>query len=90
MEASFDKPVTIGSFALIQSRGRCLRLQAYPQIPDGNGKWKDIAKKPVKIKFETMKFIPKPVTTKKFRLFFPSKKRWVKDCAESELFAPVE
>ena len=90
LEASFEEPVTIGSFALIQSRGGGLSLNAYPQIPDENGEWKNITKKPIKVKFETMKFLPKPVTTKKFRLFFPSKKRSIKGCAEFELFAPVE
>ncbi len=85
IEATFDKPVTIGS--VVTGRGDKWYPRNKPelQIPDGNGSWKTVFK--WKPKFEPVKFLTEPVTTDKIRLRITGAKQyWL---AEYELYAPL-
>ena len=88
IEARFDKPVTIGSFTLQQGHSGTIATLPALQIPDGSGGWKTVSSKKMKLKFDTIKFLPEPVTTDRVRLLLTGTKKI--DCAEFELFPPVE
>jgi len=85
IEAEFDKPMIIGS--VVAGRGDNWKPKNKPelQIPDGNGGWKTVFK--WKPKWTTVKFLKKPVTTKKIRLYV--KKASSYNLAEFELYAPL-
>ena len=84
IEATFDKPVTIGS--VVTGRGDKWYPRHKPelQIPDGKGGWKTVFK--WKPKFEPVKFLPEPVTTDKIRLNVKGTNQYY--LAEFELYAP--
>ncbi|TLX76415.1 hypothetical protein E9993_05855 [Labilibacter sediminis] len=84
IEASFEKPVTIGS--LVTGRGEEWVPKNTPelQIPDGNGGWETVFK--WKPKWEPVKHLEKPVTTDKVRLCISGTNKYV--LAEFELYAP--
>lgn len=85
IEATFDKPVIIGS--VVTGRGDKWYPRNKPelQIPDGNGGWKTIFS--WKPKFEPVKFLPEPVTTDKIRLNITGTNRYY--LAEFELYPPL-
>lgn len=87
IEAAFDKPVTIASFSVARGDEWVPRNRAELQIPDGAGGWKTVSPKNMKLKWETMKFLKKPVTTDRVRLRITQAKKFV--FAEFELFPPV-
>jgi len=89
IEAKFDEPVTIGSFAVQRGvHDWNARSNAQLQIPDGQGGWKTVSEKKSRLRFTTMKFLPEPVETDRVRLLIDSPKRF--GCAEFELFPPVK
>ena len=85
IEATFDKPVTIGS--VVTGRGDKWYPRNNPelQIPDGKGAWKTVFK--WKPKFEPVNFLKEPVTTNKIRLKITGAKQYY--LAEFELYAPL-
>ena len=85
IEATFDKPVTIGS--VVAGRGDKWYPRNKPelQIPDGKGAWKTVFK--WKPKFEPVKFLKEPVTTNKIRLKITGAKQYY--LAEFELYKPL-
>lgn len=85
IEATFDKPVTIGT--VVTGRGDKWYPRNIPelQITDGKGGWKTVFK--WKPKFEPVKFLPEPVTTNKIRLRITGAKQYY--LAEFELYAPL-
>ena len=84
IEANFDKPVTIASVVLGRGDHWMPKNRPELQIPDGNGGWKTIFK--WKPKWTTVKFLKKPVTTKKVRILVKTK--WY-NLAEFELYPPL-
>jgi len=88
IEATFKKPVTISSFYIGRGDEWSPRLTAALQIPNENGGWKTITPKNLKLKWETIKFLKKPVTTDKVRLLITNAKKFI--CAEFELYPPVK
>jgi hypothetical protein len=56
-------------------------------VPDGSGGWKTVSGKPRKLKYETMMFLPEPVTASSVRLRMDGVQRF--GFAEFELFPPV-
>jgi len=85
VEASFKKPVTVAS--VVAGRGDHWNPRNKPelQILDENGKWKTVFK--WKPKWETVKFLKKPVIASKFRLFVTGTSSY--NLAEFELYAPL-
>jgi len=85
IEATFDKPVTIGS--LVTGRGEEWFPRNKPelQIPDGNGGWKTVLK--WKPKWEPVKFLKEPITTDKLRLNINGAPVYF--LAEFELYEPL-
>lgn len=88
IQATFDKPVTIGSFYIARGDEWSPKFTAEIQIPDGNNGWKTITPKKLKLKWEPIKFLDKPVTTDKIRLLITDAKKFI--CAEFELYPPVK
>jgi alpha-L-fucosidase len=88
IEADFEKPVTIGSFYVARGDEWSPKFTAAIQIPDGDKGWKTITPKKLKLKWEPIKFLKKPVTTKKIRLLITNAKKFI--CAEFELYPPVK
>jgi alpha-L-fucosidase len=88
IEAAFDAPVTIGSFSIARGDEWSPKHTAEIQVPDGSKGWKTITPKNLKLKWETMKFLEKPVTTDRIRLRITNTKKFV--FAEFELFPPVK
>ena len=88
VEASFDQPVTIGSFNIARGEEWIPRHTVEIQIPDGSKGWKTISPKNLKLKWETMKFLDKPVTTDRVRLRITHAEKFI--FAEFELFPPVQ
>ncbi len=85
IEAEFDAPVTIAS--VVAGRGDHWKPKNKPelQIPDGKGGWKTVFK--WKPKWEIIKFLKKPVTTKKIRLLVKGTNYY--NLAEFELYPPM-
>jgi hypothetical protein len=88
IEADFEKPVMIGSFSIARGDEWSPKHTAEIQIPDGSKGWKTISPKNLKLKWETMKFLKKPVTTDRIRLRITDTKKFV--FAEFELFPPLK
>ncbi len=84
IEAQFDHPVTIASIVTGRGRRWLIKNIQKLQIPDGKGGWKTVFK--WKPKWTTVKFLKKPVTTKKIRLLVEAK--WY-NLAEFELYPPL-
>ncbi len=84
IEADFDKPVTIASVVLGRGNHWMSKNRPELQIPDGKGGWKTVFK--WKPKWTTVKFLKKPVTTKKVRILVKTK--WY-NLAEFELYPPL-
>jgi alpha-L-fucosidase len=88
IEANFEKPVTIGSFSIARGDEWSPKHTAEIQIPDGSKGWKTISPNNLKLKWETMKFLKKPVTTDRIRLRITDTQKFV--FAEFELFPPLK
>ena len=85
IEAAFEEPVTVAS--LVAGRGDHWNPKNKPflQIFNEDGEWETVMK--WKPKWETVKFLKKPITGKKFRLLVKGTKQY--NLAEFELYAPL-
>ena len=84
VEAAFDAPVSISCFNIGRGDGWSPKHEVELQIPDGEGAWRTVSPKGLKLKWETMKFLDSPATTDRIRLRITGTKSFV--FAEFELF----
>lgn len=87
IEAAFAQPQTIASFSVGRGEEWVPKSKVAIEIPDGEGGWKEITSKGLKLRFETIKFLKEPVTTDRIRLNIKQAKKFL--IAEFELFPPV-
>jgi alpha-L-fucosidase len=66
IETEFSKPVTIGSIVVGRGDAWSPRHSLAFQVPDKDGNWKTVEQ--LRIRFEPVDFLKKPVTTDKVRL----------------------
>lgn len=88
IEAAWDSPQTIGSFSIARGEEWVPKNEVHIEIHDGSNGWKDVTPKGFKLKWETMKFFDKPLTTDRIRLRISKVKKFL--IAEYELFPPVK
>ncbi len=89
IEASFEEPVTIASFNIGRGNDFSRKYNLEIQIPKGSNGWKTITPKKMRVRWEPIGFLDKPVTTDRIRLRITQTKTKKFMFAEFELFPPV-
>ena len=87
VEARFDRPVVISSFSAPRKKSYMGGFQVALQVPADDGAWDTLEGYDSRLKFTSMHFLDKPVTTDRIRLFVSNST--VFRMSEWELFSPV-
>ena len=83
VEAAFDEVQTVSSFQIGRGHEWSPKHKFVIEA-EVDGQWKNITPKGLKLKWEPVKFLTHPVTSKKFRVRFSDTKKFV--FAEWELY----
>ncbi len=88
VEAQFPHPVEIGSFSAPRIKSYMGGFRVAIQVPAEDGSWKNLEGYNDRLRFVSMHFFDKPVTTSRIRLFVSNST--IFRMSEWELFPPIQ